>query len=215
MHQCTQKICALQTVLEAKREEFMDDASIYAKSLCEELEISLEPPKWIRKKCIFGDGDKPRDEKFYCATEMSPVDSNNQSKAISKFPPPSLPILVHTSGGCSLRTVDAKKKKEDFRNNHTNGNASSTVPGSPGTPERSNTPNNLYQNGQVSPVSPEQVRELPVHKPKLVFHCQQAQGSPTGIISGFTNIKELYQKISECYDFPVSDVSTLFTMIND
>ncbi|GFY41089.1 PDZ domain-containing protein GIPC1 [Trichonephila inaurata madagascariensis] len=106
----------------------------------------------------------------------------------------------------------AKKKKEDFRNNHTNGNASSTVPGSPGTPERSNTPNNLYQNGQVSPVSPEQVRELPVHKPKLVFHCQQAQGSPTGIISGFTNIKELYQKISECYDFPVSDI--LFCTLN-
>ncbi|KAH9366034.1 hypothetical protein HPB48_000841 [Haemaphysalis longicornis] len=42
-------------------------------------------------------------------------------------------------------------------------------------------------------------------KPKLVFHCQQAQGSPTGIISGFSNIKELYLKIAECYDFPASD----------
>lgn len=106
----------------------------------------------------------------------------------------------------------AKKKKEDGRNNHTNGNGTST-PNSPGTPERSNTPNNLQQNGQASPVSPERVRELPVHKPKLVFHCQQAQGSPTGIISGFTNIKELYQKISECYDFPVSDVSTDFSFL--
>lgn len=44
-------------------------------------------------------------------------------------------------------------------------------------------------------------------KPKLVFHCQQAQGSPTGLISGFSNVKELYQKISECYDFPAEDVS--------
>ncbi|KAK8778898.1 hypothetical protein V5799_019757, partial [Amblyomma americanum] len=44
-----------------------------------------------------------------------------------------------------------------------------------------------------------------VPKPKLVFHCQQAQGSPTGIISGFSNIKELYLKIAECYDFPASD----------
>ncbi|KAH6941817.1 hypothetical protein HPB50_023623 [Hyalomma asiaticum] len=43
-------------------------------------------------------------------------------------------------------------------------------------------------------------------KPKLVFHCQQAQGSPTGIISGFSNIKELYLKIAECYDFPASDL---------
>ncbi|XP_014669861.1 PREDICTED: PDZ domain-containing protein GIPC3-like [Priapulus caudatus] len=41
---------------------------------------------------------------------------------------------------------------------------------------------------------------------RLVFHVQQAQGSPTGIISGFTNVKELYQKISECYDFVVSDI---------
>lgn len=98
----------------------------------------------------------------------------------------------------------AKKKKEDGRN----GNGTST-PNSPGTPERSNTPNNFQQNGQTSPVGP--VRELPVHKPKLVFHCQQAQGSPTGIISGFTNIKELYQKISECYDFPGSDVSNAIT----
>ena len=46
----------------------------------------------------------------------------------------------------------------------------------------------------------------PPHKPKLAFHCQQAHGSPTGIITGFTNVKELYQKIAECYDFPPSDV---------
>ena len=43
-------------------------------------------------------------------------------------------------------------------------------------------------------------------KPKLAFHCQLAQGSPTGIITGFTNVRELYQKIGECYDFPASDV---------
>ena len=46
-------------------------------------------------------------------------------------------------------------------------------------------------------------------RPRLVFHCQLAQGSPTGIISGFTNVKELYQKIAECYDMPASDVSHL------
>lgn len=49
--------------------------------------------------------------------------------------------------------------------------------------------------------------EPTVTRPKLVFHCQQAQGSPTGIISGFTNVKELYQKIAECYDIPTEDVS--------
>jgi hypothetical protein len=46
-------------------------------------------------------------------------------------------------------------------------------------------------------------------RPRLVFHCQLAQGSPTGIISGFTNVKELYQKIAECYDMPAHDVSTV------
>ncbi|GFX57076.1 uncharacterized protein TNCV_2963561 [Trichonephila clavipes] len=49
---------AVKTVLEAKREEFVDDALIYAKSLCEELEISFEPPRRIRWKHIFGDGSK-------------------------------------------------------------------------------------------------------------------------------------------------------------
>ncbi|GFS78879.1 uncharacterized protein TNCV_4341471 [Trichonephila clavipes] len=58
IHQCAQKIRALQTVLEAKREEFMDDALTYAKNLCEELEISFEHPKRIRRKHIFGDGSK-------------------------------------------------------------------------------------------------------------------------------------------------------------
>ncbi|CAN8004567.1 unnamed protein product [Ixodes hexagonus] len=52
-----------------------------------------------------------------------------------------------------------------------------------------------------------------VPKPKLVFHCQQAQGSPTGIISGFSNIKELYLKIAECYDFPATDI-ILFCTLN-
>ncbi|GFY27205.1 hypothetical protein TNCV_2068261 [Trichonephila clavipes] len=44
--------------LKAKREEFVDDALINAKSLCEELEISFETPRRIRRKQIFGDGNK-------------------------------------------------------------------------------------------------------------------------------------------------------------
>ncbi|GFY19576.1 uncharacterized protein TNCV_4647481 [Trichonephila clavipes] len=43
IHQCAKKIRALQTVLQTEREEFVGDASIYAKSLCEDLEISFEP----------------------------------------------------------------------------------------------------------------------------------------------------------------------------
>lgn len=50
------------------------------------------------------------------------------------------------------------------------------------------------------------------HKSQLVFHCQQAHGSPLGLISGFSNVKELYQKIAECYDFPPEDVSAFVFM---
>lgn len=47
---------------------------------------------------------------------------------------------------------------------------------------------------------------VPQLKPKLVFHCQQAQGSPTGMISNFANVKELYQKIADCYDLEPNQV---------
>lgn len=46
-------------------------------------------------------------------------------------------------------------------------------------------------------------------KNQLVFHCQLAHGSPTGLISGFSSVKELYQKIAECYEFPMDEVSQL------
>jgi hypothetical protein len=49
-------------------------------------------------------------------------------------------------------------------------------------------------------------------RPKLVFHCQQAHGSPTGVISGFTNVKELYQKVAECYDLDPAQI--LFCTLN-
>lgn len=43
-------------------------------------------------------------------------------------------------------------------------------------------------------------------KPKLVFHCQLAHGSPTGLISGFTNVKELYGKIAESFQIQPTEV---------
>lgn len=52
-----------------------------------------------------------------------------------------------------------------------------------------------------------------VHKkPKLSFHCQQAHGSPTGVISGFTNVKELYLKIAQSYNIQSTDI--LFCTLN-
>ena len=68
----------------------------------------------------------------------------------------------------------------------------------------------LYSSGKENhydTVGDREPEEAQDGRPRLVFHCQLAQGSPTGIISGFTNVKELYQKIAECYDMPASDVS--------
>ena len=44
--------------------------------------------------------------------------------------------------------------------------------------------------------------------PKLVFNCQLAHGSPTGLISGFSNVRELYQKIADCFEIPMTTVNT-------
>jgi len=44
---------------------------------------------------------------------------------------------------------------------------------------------------------------------KLVFHCQLAHGSPTGLISGFNNVKDLYQKIADCFEISAPTVSPI------
>ncbi|XP_012286018.1 PDZ domain-containing protein GIPC3 [Orussus abietinus] len=49
-------------------------------------------------------------------------------------------------------------------------------------------------------------------KPQLVFRCQLAHGSPTGLISGFANVRELYQEIAECYVMAPEDI--LFCTLN-
>ncbi len=45
---------------------------------------------------------------------------------------------------------------------------------------------------------------------KLVFHCQLAHGSPTGLIAGFGNVKELYQKIADCFEIPAATVRIVY-----
>ncbi|XP_034479391.1 PDZ domain-containing protein GIPC3 [Drosophila innubila] len=49
-------------------------------------------------------------------------------------------------------------------------------------------------------------------KPPLIFHCQLAHGSPTGLITGFASVRELYKKIAECFDMSEDDI--LFCTLN-
>lgn len=123
------------------------------------------------------------------------------------------------------RKSAAAKREGDLVKNGRVGDAR-IVPSSRGNNNSSRVPATSYVNSiaqrQTSPASScRYVEDVPaVHrqivmtetaadnKPKLVFHCQQAQGSPTGLISGFSNVKELYEKIAECYEFPADEVST-------
>ena len=56
--------------------------------------------------------------------------------------------------------------------------------------------------------------EQPPPPPKFVFYCQLAHGSPTGKVEGFTNVKELYQKIAEVFKLQTSEVSILLSWNN-
>ena len=49
--------------------------------------------------------------------------------------------------------------------------------------------------------------------PKFIFYCQLAHGSPTCEIQGFTNVKELYAKISESFKIDVNKVSLYFNSL--
>ncbi|XP_013104978.1 PDZ domain-containing protein GIPC3 [Stomoxys calcitrans] len=66
------------------------------------------------------------------------------------------------------------------------------------------------QNGNSTLQKP--AMESNVTKPQLIFHCQLAHGSPTGLITGFASVRELYKKIAECYDIPAEEI--LFCTLN-
>lgn len=67
---------------------------------------------------------------------------------------------------------------------------------------------NNHENNNVAKTN--QYNESNVQKVQLTFHCQLAHGSPTGFISGFSNVKELYQKIAEYFDFPATEVCNMY-----
>jgi hypothetical protein len=57
-------------------------------------------------------------------------------------------------------------------------------------------------------LQPEQplVRPIKPRSRSVSFHCQLAHGSQTGVISGVTNVRDIYRKIADCYDIQPSEV---------
>ena len=60
---------------------------------------------------------------------------------------------------------------------------------------------------QPQPEFRQQPAPPPPPPPKFVFYCQLAHGSPTGKVEGFTNVKELYQKLGEVFKIQANEVS--------
>lgn len=66
---------------------------------------------------------------------------------------------------------------------------------------------------RIPPQPQPQLRQQPAPSPptpptpKFVFYCQLAHGSPTGKVEGFTNVKELYQKLGEVFKIQANEVS--------
>ena len=94
-------------------------------------------------------------------------------------------LLANPHAAVSSTSAQASSVKAPQQNNKTNGSSSTT-----------------------NAVAAHQDEHL--NRPKLVFHCQLAHGSPTGLISGFTNVKELYNKISECYEINANEVMNIY-----
>ena len=44
---------------------------------------------------------------------------------------------------------------------------------------------------------------------ELLFHCQLAHGSATREIKDFSNVKELYSRIADCFSIAATDVSPM------
>uniref|UniRef100_A0A1I8GC03 PDZ domain-containing protein n=1 Tax=Macrostomum lignano TaxID=282301 RepID=A0A1I8GC03_9PLAT len=94
------------------------------------------------------------------------------------------------------------KKKKD-------GNKESPTHAQPSR-DATQTSNATHKQAGAVPGSADESPES--QRPQYNFHCQLAHGSPTGIISGFTNVKELYAKIAECYNIEPSEI--IFCTLN-
>lgn len=79
-------------------------------------------------------------------------------------------------------------------------------------PATSNGPSENHENNNAA--NGQNATDPSVGRPQLVFHCQLAHGSPTGFVSGFSNVRELYQKIAEYFEFPATEVSEIFGQVS-
>lgn len=114
-----------------------------------------------------------------------------------------------------------KPKSTSFANNGSNSSNNVQEMNDNNNKYQSVTSNHHNQHHQQHQQQQQQQHQQQSHPPsspapssQLVFHCQLAHGSPTAFVSGFSNVIELYQKIAEQFDMPVTEVSTYLIIFN-
>ena len=98
------------------------------------------------------------------------------------------------------RSNDRRKVSDIPPPENNRSNLNSATPTLP--PPPSSDANNTLPGARRQPQS----SMLPSRR-ELLFHCQLAHGSATKQIKDFSNVKELYQKITEVFSLNESDVS--------
>lgn len=116
-------------------------------------------------------------------------------------------------GGASFsdsRKGNGDKKQSSNRFSGVGADNSSLSQSSVQVPAQQATNSNVVAS-RIPPQLQPELRQPPAPPPppppKFVFYCQLAHGSPTGKVEGFTNVKELYQKLAEVFKVQASEVS--------
>lgn len=70
--------------------------------------------------------------------------------------------------------------------------------------------NDAVRDGAGAGVGQDIPEPFPIQR--VTFHCQLAHGSPTAVVSTFTSVTELYEKIAKCFDISTNEI--LFCTLN-
>ncbi|XP_064625095.1 PDZ domain-containing protein GIPC1-like [Lineus longissimus] len=111
-----------------------------------------------------------------------------------------------------LGKKDKSKKKKDpslAEDHQGQANSVGDPPGEMSANQAKSAPNGA---AATDPSQAPEGQKSVYRTPKYQFHCQLAQGSPTGVISGFTNVKQLYEQIAQTFDFDASQI--MFCTLN-
>ena len=108
--------------------------------------------------------------------------------------------------GSKKKGKDENANLAEINNSIPNSKTNSPEKSSKKTTSTATTPSNTTNKSAANADNHHVNNSDDASKPKLVFHCQLAHGSPTGLISGFSNVKELYNKIAECYEIQQNEV---------